>query len=831
MEQCATVNRFCAIEGKHCNKRIPFKGKHSFFFAYPSSPRWHDFSTNLSSELESRGFQGECWEDFVKNDLIFSKVCEGILSHDCLLAEVSEPNSNVLLEIGYALAVGRLPILLQDKNLNPWSRNLLTTLESCFYETREDVHEYLEKLRAQSADSDCEPDRSLSFLENMGIFLEEEVPEVVFHLKPKQSADWISRVDRALKSSYLRLNKMDPSDSIYDEFFTQARQFQRSQLIVASLLSERNVDWEEHNANVSLLIGFAIGLGKQVLVLQHEPVPPILDLGSVVRPIDSERQAADVVLAWIDLQKQRDIAYDSEVKQREIKRQQVDRIRSLYLGHPDALQDNKLLEYFVPTKEFSDAVEGRRTLFVGRRGSGKSANFQAIREELHQNPNRIVAEIAPDDFELERISEFVEHEYAMVNSKLIFQHVWNYVLVLELLKSLVEGSERLYTSPDDPLRSQLRDYYDAHKSEISLDFGSRVIAALADLVGSEPDASSAKRITRAEELVKSLRDYDLNRRLREFAEKEDIGFFIVADDLDKHWRPGSIQSIELLIGLVAEVDKLQRFFKQRLKVVLFLREDIYRVLVRFDDDLPKRNLIRIEWTQANLRHLVAKRLAVEFHENSEDDEGTWSSIFPEAVGGMEASTYILSRSLPRPRDVLDLCQKAIDQAQRNEHRYVTAQDILDGEKEFSDGLLWSLSSEFRGLYSNLDDILIEFAGVDEKLRWASFDKRATGAIERNQAVLDKWVEDGIVSSQFLAGVLFNTGLLGLSKSWTSEPYFYDGRSFSETWKLVGPKPIVHVHPAFRQSLDVSRTGPNPSVIANRRNRIDPRQMEFDELRR
>ena len=102
--EVATVSRFCSIEGTQCNKQIPYGGRDTFFFAYPSGPRWQSFSSELVKEMGDRGFNGTRWEDLVNNDLLFSKVCEGIYGNDFLLAEVTEPNPNVLLEIGYALA-------------------------------------------------------------------------------------------------------------------------------------------------------------------------------------------------------------------------------------------------------------------------------------------------------------------------------------------------------------------------------------------------------------------------------------------------------------------------------------------------------------------------------------------------------------------------------------------------------------------------------------------------------------------------------------------------------------------------------------------------------
>lgn len=189
MTQFATVKRFCAIEGTNCEKQIPYKGSWTYFFAYPGTDRWRDFTSLLASEFRLRGFYGDRWEDTINNDLLFSKVCEGIYGHDYLLAEITEPNPNVMLEIGYALAVGRQPILLKNINNRGWSRNLLTTLESCHYETRDDIFNYIANLQSMERRTSEDPDRRLPFLENMGIFDHSELPGTVYHLKPKISAD------------------------------------------------------------------------------------------------------------------------------------------------------------------------------------------------------------------------------------------------------------------------------------------------------------------------------------------------------------------------------------------------------------------------------------------------------------------------------------------------------------------------------------------------------------------------------------------------------------------------------------------------------------------
>ena len=835
MNQFATINRFCAIEDKFCNKEILFNGPWTFFFAYPSNPLMKSFSLELVTELKDRGIHGVRWEDVVSNDLIFSKVCEGIHSNDFLLAEITEPNLNVLLEIGYALAVGRQPLLLQDTNRKSWTRDLLTTLESCFYATRQDIHDYIARWQKDRSPDTYGPNRRLPFLDNMGIYEDQEVPRTTYHLKPKVSTDWISRVDRSFNKSNFKLTSMDPSDSVYDEFYLQARQIQRASFIVASFVSTKHIEWEEKNAKVALLTGFSIGLGKQVLVLQQEPTAPILDLGSVSRPFEAENQVQKIVDAWIDNQDRISVSQAVESQRQASSRQQADLLRNIYLGHPDALQDNELHKYFVQTKEYVDAIEGRRTIFIGRRGSGKSANFQAIKARISDQPKTVSVEILPDDFQLERITNSLEHAADLPDPRFTFQSIWNYVLTTEILKALAEKTDRLLSPPDDVSRNNLRLIYDSEHDNLAMDFGSRVGFALGGVMPSDHDMTLEESRLYAEEAFKSLRTYHLSHQLKEFAKKEGITYFIVADDLDKHWRANTQQSIDLLLGLIAEVARMQRFFEENLKIVLFLREDIYDVLTRYDDDLPKRDILRLEWTSSNLHHLVAARLAtrIDGHndEESQNDEEMWSAIFPEPVENVAASKYILNRSLPRPRDVLSLCQKAIDHAQRNGHTHVTAQDILDGEKSFSEALFYSVSSEFKGLYPNLEEVLIEFSGVAEKILWNDFEGIAESAIQNNMAKLVRWVDGKDITPHFLAEVLFKIGLIGLSREWTSPVHFCNGRSFSETWGLVSSNPVVHIHPAFAQFLEISEAVLRPPLRTSRRRRkVSPLQMSFgDEI--
>lgn len=796
MSQLAEISRFCAVEGIFCERLVPYQGTNSFFFAYPSGEHWQDFSQHLVADLKYQEIHGTRWQDVVSNDVLFAKVCDSIHGHDYLVAEVTEPNANVLLEVGYALAVGRPTILLQDQRRPPWARTLLTAFDNCFYETRENVVPYIVETQANRGELSESPDRRLLFLERMGIFDPAEEAATIHHLKPKVARDWISSVEKTLKASDFDVSGTDPSDSSYDEFYSQARAIQRASRIVGSLLGTDIPNYQEHNANVATLIGFAIGLGKEVLVLQAEPRASILDLGTMSQLFTTETQAVGKVRRWLTEQTRAALRQRTEARVRARETEHIAQIRQVYLGHPDALQDASLLEYFVPTPDYEDAIQGRRTLYVGRRGTGKSANFKAICDELRDRFNTVPVEIAPSDYELQRITGYLETHDEDTTPTHLYQPTWNYVLITEMVKSLTERTDILLSSGDDADSYTLRQYYDANRAALELDFGSRVTQALT--AGLEATTGNVERTTQeaTQSAINGLLDYRISRRLQAFANKEDITFFLVADDLDKHWNPSNEQSIDLLIGLINEAARLQIFFVGRLKVVMFLRQDIFDAMAKRDDDLPKRSFLRMEWTHANLKHLVAERLAKGADIQVGSDQDIWAAIFPEQVNDTEASDYILSRALPRPRDVLSLCQAAIDQAQKNGHSRVTARDIIDGESANATNFVRSLEAEFAASYPHLGVVLNVFSRIGRTMKWDEFDTLAGMAIQEHEDLLNGWSSDGPRTTRWLGGALYEIGLIGLSPPDGSTGSFRNGQSFDETWTACAPQPLVHIHPAF-----------------------------------
>ena len=399
-----------------------------------------------------------------------------------------------------------------------------------------------------------------------------------------------------------------------------------------------------------------------------------------------------------------------------------------------------------------------------------------------------------------------------------------------MVKALAEKTDRLYSSPDDQDRANLYQYYESNRLALQSDFGSRLTAALTNEFGTSSTDSQRQTNENTEKVLTELRDYRIAPRLRNLAKREGISFYIVADDLDKHWQPSTRQSIEILLGLMDEAVQLQRYFEDHLKVVMFLREDIFDVLAQHDEDYPKRSFWRMEWTAPNLKHLVATRLAIGTDTQDEDDETIWSAVFPDTIQGLNSSDYILSRVLPRPRDVLGFCQAAIDQAQLNGHPSVSAQDVLDGEIRFANSFGKLLAAEFRGLYPSLEDVLFEFAGVPAVMKWTEFEEFANETIDKQRTVLTEWVGDYGLSPISVADTLFQIGVIGLASPASDTAHFRNGRSFGETWRATTPTPSVHIHPAFFTYLDVSQARVRRPRTRSRSSPTNQQQLSFDQFR-
>ncbi len=137
-------------------------------------------------------------------------------------------------------------------------------------------------------------------------------------------------------------------------------------------------------------------------------------------------------------------------------------------------------------------------------------------------------------------------------------------------------------------------------------------------------------------------------------------FIFVIDGLDDVLQYSEFNP-DIITGLIRATEEINRLFRKKelsLKIILFMRYDIFS-LCR-DPNLSKisrDSCIKLEWLvgdepeTSDLIKLVEKRMdAATGKENS--FSGVWNEVFPEKINGKDTLDYVLENIIYRPRDIL-----------------------------------------------------------------------------------------------------------------------------------------------------------------------------------
>lgn len=804
-EQTVIISRYCAIEGQYCQRTLSSYTYPSCFLAYPSASHWSDFAMELKSELEQRGIAAESWEEHISGSVIFKKICDSIHSNSFVLCELTDLNPNVLFEAGYALGAGRDAIFLVDRTRTSVQLSILKTKEQCLYATREDIHTwlkaYLDQERLSSA-SIGTPD----ILRMNGIADAVEKRGTLYYLRPRLTTQVVKTVGQQLDKSLFKVTTSDPFDTTFDDFYYQARQIKESQLVVGLLVTNRTQGANLQNAPVILLLGFAAALGKQVLVLQEQPNETLLDLGTVIRPFQGEKTAKRIIDQWIKTQSEALVRSEQQAVRVRRRREESSKIRDLFLGSPDALQDYDLMDYFVKTAHYQQALTGVKQLFVGRKGAGKSATFRALQEELGRKQKIILISIAPSDFQFDRLTGLLADQYETQHPDFVHQTFWRYIIFTEVMRTVYDRYQHFFQSPIPTYVNQILSYVRENHSVLDSDFATRAIQML-DAVQRIP-SGQLNRATdvEIEKLLQRARMNEIERHLQSLAKEYPI--FVLVDDIDKHWNPAYPSSVRLLLGLINQVSQLNSRFKGLLKAAVFLRQDIFEVLRRADEELVKRNIANLRWDERALLNMLAERISYRLGEefdalDLESDEDVWETVLPRTVQDQPAWTYIVERSLMRPRDVLQFCQYAIDRAQLRKHSEVLESDVLEAEKDYSDYMFQALRLEYLHVYPNLDQIVFEFVAWKARASILDTFHFIESAILSSTLPVPDWVKACANDPEQLLKILYDVGFCGLGDAKRGLQYYSFDRPFEEARALCHIEPFVNIHPAFHRALELS----------------------------
>lgn len=370
------------------------------------------------------------------------------------------------------------------------------------------------------------------------------------------------------------------------------------------------------------------------------------------------------------------------------------KLNEIKWGDDSAERDNHLLDYFVQTESYNRLSEKSKSIVVGRKGSGKSALRKKLDKTFSEQADTHVINISPKYSSIRNIL----NENALSDGfgeEIFFQHTWLRQMMLDGLCHIGHKSKGEYA---------VESLSFARNISVELNRTSK------DLVENISEILSRIKIQAGNlgelglHLEKELRKVSevdaLEHHVASLAEKG-AKFIIMVDDLDLGWDNSKLSN-NLLLGLLSASSHIKAI-SQNIHVLIFLREDVYSILMEQTQHSDKyRNIERIRWDKDGLISLLNERIKFNFQAKSEDvGTNPFISVFPETVGTHNTDNWLVERTLSRPRELLQMSRFYTERIEGE----IPDDNILKNcETEYSSWKLDDLCTEYSNQYPGLSDI-------------------------------------------------------------------------------------------------------------------------------
>lgn len=741
--------------------------------------------TRLATEMRDDGAIVTTWQELKQPGFLFEPIGSAIDAAGVVLAETTTGNPNVLFELGYAIAKRKHVYQLENENAaRPRRFPPLEPIRSIRYTKRSDIINHFHGLVL----------REPPLAERLGLQSSPSKNGALYFLPSRRGADVNETLWRLCNESPFESRSVDAREVDYDNLSSQARAIADAELFVTLLVSEKTKEYWDNNAQLMLFAGLAHGMGDELAVMTQQPLKRLLDLGESALTFVSESEASFRLEQRLKAIATKRLT--SPVPSRSVVPARTSRFSTLFIGHLDARSDFELGEYFLETPEFHHAESGQKHLFVGSKGAGKTANFETLKARL-QRRNIVVVSIAPQDFEFPRLAAVFEEHLPFVAWQFVYGSFWRFIFLTEILRAIQLKflDHLLRDSTRQRYARELLKWLDGNERLLAIDFVSRVNTVLAELSQVATQEEQLRRVA-FEDLLQAARMYDIERHLKQFASQFNIRLLV--DDLDRNWSPATESANKLIISMLNEILALMANQAPNLKPTVFIRKDVFSWLKDNDPELLKRDPGMLGWTRDGLEILIGARIASHFQTTEKDPANLWNLVFPPYTRGERTRDFILSRTLRRPRDVIQFCQKAVEFAQQAGRTTVHEDDVYAAWDPSGALLAAQMETEYSARYPNLGVGILLFLEQPLAQAWSSLIPLVE-RLAREQAGSAAWLARTREGPIHFLRVLYETGFVGVETKGGSR-WFDADRDFDEISRALPDDFTVVVHPAFHRYL-------------------------------
>jgi len=780
------------------------------FVAYASSlPSRGDAIEAAVAELnQGQVVQAISWTSLaVSGRPIIGAICDEIRNSDLLIADITNLNPNVLFELGFALTQPkRLWLIFNPKVAGAkflFDRfQLLTAIGYSPYTNSRDIVERFYKDEPYTKLNQT----LLADLANSAT-VTTQINSLVY-IKPELSTEAVKNITRRVAGAPISPTIDDPSEIGVQPLEWYVMNVKAAKGVVCHFLSDDYEDVRISNAKNALVAGLAFGFQKRLLMLAHKPYHSPIDYHDLLRVHEDAKQAEVFYQDWLSGLLE---AEKHDVERKTLYNEAVAAhggLVELNIGDPIAeYESEELFEYFIPTSAYADALNGQYSIFVGRKGVGKTATLLKVADQLRSDPRNHICVVRPVDYELEGLLSILRRQMTISEKGYLIESFWKALIYTELAKSVYET---ITSKPEYLGRTKAEDallaFVAKNEDLILPEFSMRLDALVTTLSRMDPDSESSFQIkSRVSESVHKVLLSQLRDLVSACLEKAQAVALLV-DNLDKNWthRTDVELTSELLFALLSVgprvADELRKssLGKHRLDVTMtiFIRSDIYAAILSHARESDKLPIRKIEWNDPELLGRVIEKRIMASDPGIIDNAQVWNKYFVDRVCGIPAKDFLISSVFPRPRDLIYLIRASLQQAVNRGHTKIQEKDILSGLEQYSSFAFASLLAEGTPQFRLLQEFMVQLMGGNSVLT----DDDIRDALEEGGF--------GITDLDYVVGLLQELTFLSYETSPGHFVFAYDQEEKAKltvlakkTSKTVGKK-RYQIHPAFHAYLEL-----------------------------
>lgn len=719
----------------------------------------------IASACEAAGTADQEFTPWNRNDVsgqpIDRSVQGWVGGANALTADISEPNHNVVFEIGLALGLGNPVRLIRAASKDRKQLEEIGLLHNIGHDDYRSRAELAEILRRPFVTSGWPRPRR-----------NREQP--VYILQSSHVDDLLRRTTSGIKKIMkVRFRNFNPREI---DRLTATEAFEQVAQSFGVIAIWHDVDVPgafRQNQRAAFAVGVARGLDIPSMLLANHSTRLPLDLDEFatrwlsLSDIDSNLRDFRELVAE---------AQESHVDLRQAGHRFLDVV---HCGDPAAENEATQLDnYFLETEQYRLTLHGDLNIILGRKGSGKSAIFIQTRNRVRENRNNIVVDLAPEGFQLVKIKEFVLKQLERGTRKELIAAFWEYIIWLELAYKLLEKDERRVQF-DSRLIAPYERLEAAYKqrAEGYGDFSER-LASLTDRIVSryfeksengEGDLASSKTL----EIVYGSEIRPMRDEVLAYLKLKGIVFFLF-DNLDRFWTPTGFAEVDALIisGLVECLQDIRKRFDRAditFQWAIFLRSDVYEFVVKGMADYGKLATASVEWSDRELLiKLFENRVLQGFGENAPTWDTVWSTVSVQTVHGTPTLDFLLSASLMRPRYLIRLFETARRRAVTLGRSKIEEADYSIALEELGWQVLEDFDRELVDVIPVAEELLFDLSHLGRKTSLAELRRVIAGKVqvpETIEAVIDVLIWTGCIGVQTPSRTLY------ISDCGFKRPYF------------------------------------------------------------